>query len=363
MRTKTITGMVYKMKVRKRILPALVLALVMMINPASLGGRVQSASPMELGASGERLLYPGGMPFGVKFYTDGLVIVGFTDVPCEGGVSKPAYDAGLRVNDVITKVNGNDVRTSGDFLDYMTGESLRITYERGTEEGEVVFTPVKSTEDGKYKTGLTVRDSGAGIGTVTYIEPETNFFGGLGHGICDGETGAVIPMERGTVSEVSINGAVKGVSGSPGELRGSFKNTKTGALLENTSRGVFGMFTSLPEAHGELLPIAFKNEVKSGEAYIICTLDGTGPQKYSVKISDIDRNADGNKCFSVKITDKRLIEKTGGIVQGMSGSPIIQNGKLVGAVTHVLISDPTSGYGIFIENMLAAAQMPMQMAA
>ena len=123
------------------------------------------------------------------------------------------------------------------------------------------------------------------------------------------------------------------------------------------------MFTSLPECHGELLPIAFKNEVKNGEAYIICTLDGTGPQKYSIKISDIDRNADGNKCFSVKITDKRLIEKTGGIVQGMSGSPIIQNGKLVGAVTHVLINDPTTGYGIFIENMFAAAQMPMAKAS
>ena len=189
--------------------------------------------------------------------------------------------------------------------------------------------------------------------------PETNFFGGLGHGICDGETGAVIPMERGTVTDVTINGVVKGVAGAPGELRGSFKNNKTGSLLENTSCGVFGIFTALPENHGELLPIALKNEVKSGDAYIICTLDSGNPQKYTVKITDINHDASGSKCFSIKITDSRLLSKTGGIVQGMSGSPIIQNGKLVGAVTHVMVNDPTTGYGIFIENMLNAAKMPM----
>jgi len=298
-------------------------------------------------------LYVGGFPFGVRFKSDGVMVVGFSSEKTKE--ANPAYSVGIRPADVIKSVDGKEIHGIGELTDALGkcgGKALTLGMERGGKNFSVKLTPYRSC-DGKYKTGLTVRDSGAGIGTVTYVIPETNFFGGLGHGICDGETGAVIPMERGTVTDVTINGVVKGVSGAPGELRGSFKSAKTGALLENTSCGVFGMFTGLPEGHGELLPIALKNEVKSGDAYIMCTLDGTGPQKYSIKISDIDRTADGNKCFSVKITDKRLIEKTGGIVQGMSGSPIIQNGKLVGAVTHVLINDPTTGYGIFIENMLS----------
>jgi len=297
-------------------------------------------------------LYVGGFPFGVRFKSDGVMVVGYSSDKTKE--ANPGYSAGIKPADVIKKVNGkeiSDISSLTSALGACGGKPLTVELRRNGKDFTVKLTPYLS--DGKYKTGLTVRDSGAGIGTVTYVMPETNFFGGLGHGICDVETGAVIPMERGTVTDVTINGVVKGVSGAPGELRGSFKSAKTGALLENTSCGVFGMFTGLPEGHGELLPIALKNEVKSGDAYIMCTLDGTGPQKYSIKISDIDRSADGNKCFSVKITDKRLIEKTGGIVQGMSGSPIIQNGKLVGAVTHVLINDPTTGYGIFIENMLS----------
>ncbi len=298
-------------------------------------------------------LYVGGTAFGVRFKSDGVMVVGFSAEVDKD--SNPAYRAGIRPADVITKIDGielNGISSLSEILDTCGGKTMMVTYERAGGEYTVKMRPYLSKTDGKYKTGLTVRDSGAGIGTVTYIMPETNFFGGLGHGICDGETGAVIPMERGTVTDVTINGVVKGVSGAPGELRGSFKNNKTGSLLENTSCGVFGIFTALPENHGELLPIALRSEVKSGDAYIVCTLDAAGPQKYSVKITDINRDALGSKCFSINITDSRLLSKTGGIVQGMSGSPIIQNGKLVGAVTHVMVNDPTTGYGIFIENML-----------
>jgi len=212
---------------------------------------------------------------------------------------------------------------------------------------------VFSKEEGKYVTGLYVRDSGAGIGTVTFIVPETGAFGGLGHGICDGETGELIPMQRGSVVGVTISGVVKGLAGSPGEVKGYFSSGKTGTLLGNTECGVYGILAKLPEKLPcEPLPIGLRNTVKEGKATIYCTLDGTAPQEYDIEISDIHRDSHSNKCFTVKVTDTDLINKTGGIIQGMSGSPIIQNGKLVGAVTHVLINDPTCGYGIFIENML-----------
>ena len=263
-------------------------------------------------------LYVGGMPFGVRFATDGVMVVGYGSE--REKIANPGYSAGIKPADVIKKIDGkiiNDIGGLTDALDTCGGKTMTFTCERAGKEYTTNLTPYKSGEDGKYKTGLLVRDSGAGIGTVTYIEPETGFFGGLGHGICDGETGALIPMKRGTVTDVNVNGAIKGTSGSPGELKGSFKTNKAGALLNNTSLGVFGMFSKIPECHGELLPIAAKSEIKNGEAYIICTLDQNGPQRYSIKISEINKDANGSKCFTVKITDAKLIEKTGGIVQGM----------------------------------------------
>jgi stage IV sporulation protein B len=171
-------------------------------------------------------------------------------------------------------------------------------------------------------------------------------------------------MQRGSVVGVTINGVVKGISGTPGEVRGYFSSGKSGSLLQNTDCGVFGAFAALPQnLTTQPMSLGTRNQVQNGKAYILCTLDGTTPCKYDVEISDIKLAATGNKCFTVKVTDKALLDKTGGIIQGMSGSPIIQNGKLVGAVTHVLINDPTTGYGIFIENMLTAAQMPMAKAS
>ena len=171
-------------------------------------------------------------------------------------------------------------------------------------------------------------------------------------------------MQRGSVVGVKINGIVKGLSGTPGEVKGYFNSGKTGTLLSNTDCGVYGVFAELPkEIHGAPVSIGTRDEIKEGRAYVYTMLDSKKVERYEIKISEIQRDATGNKCFSVKVVDKNLIAKTGGIVQGMSGSPIIQNGKLVGAVTHVLINDPTSGYGIFIENMLGAAQMPMAKAS
>ena len=336
---------------------------------ASSWGLFSHASPMRAVSSdySSMRLYAGGIPFGVKFMTEGVIVIGFADVKTDKGKICPATDAGLKQNDIILKINGETVSDAAflsDITEKCAGNPISVTYSRNGKQATAELRPAYCTEDGKYKTGMYVKDSGAGIGTVTYIVPETLSFGGLGHGICDGETGKLIPMQRGSVVGVTINGVVKGLSGAPGEVRGYFSSGKTGTLLKNTECGVFGAFASLPETlTGEPIPVGTRNELKAGEAYILSTLDGTTPVKYKIEISDIRIDSTSNKCFTVKVTDSALINKTGGIIQGMSGSPIIQNGKLVGAVTHVLINDPTTGYGIFIENMLNASQMPMAKAS
>ena len=313
-------------------------------------------------------LYPGGIPFGVKFMTEGILIVGFCDVDQGNKSSNPSSDAGLRTGDRIISVNGKQLLSASELTDAVEksgGKTLCIEYLRGGGKYTAKLTPAYSQSEKCYKTGIYVKDNGAGIGTVTYIDPTTLSFAGLGHGICEGDGGRLVPIQRGTVVDVCINGVIKGQCGTPGEVKGYFRAGKLGSLLKNTDCGVFGVYASLPQnLLSEPISLGLRNELKEGKAYILCTLDEGGvPQRYEIEISNIDRSASAGKCFTVKVTDAALLGKTGGIVQGMSGSPIIQDGKLVGAVTHVLINDPTSGYGIFIENMLNAAQTPMQRAA
>ncbi len=300
-------------------------------------------------------LYVGGMPFGVKFYTDGVTVVGFCDVDTENGKVNPAYEAGLRQKDIITHINGKPVSGATELTEVVEasgGKELVFRVSRGGESFDITVIPILSRSEGIGKAGMWVRDSGAGIGTVSFILPESGCFVGLGHGICDAETGELLKIGRGNIVDVTISGITKGVSGTPGELRGFFNAGKRGTLLGNDECGVFGVFAELPSGLGEPISLGLRDELREGEATIYCTLDNGTRESYTVEISNINRNATGGKCFGVKVTDKRLLEKTGGIVQGMSGSPIIQNGKLMGAVTHVMIGDPTAGYGIFAENML-----------
>ncbi len=308
-------------------------------------------------------VYPGGMPFGVKFFTSGVLVVGFSDIECGGHTVNPAQSAGLKQKDIITHINGQelaDAATLTESVEASGGKPMQLTCLRGGKTLHLTVTPTADSTDGKYKTGILVRDSGAGIGTVSFILPENNYFVGLGHGICDTETGDLVPIRRGTVVDVTISGIHKGISGTPGEIKGFFTAGKKGMLLGNTNCGVYGILSERPTTVcEEPMPIALKDELREGEAYILCTLDESGIGKYQVEISAINRNATEGKCFTVKVTDKKLLEKTGGIIQGMSGSPIIQNGKLVGAVTHVMINDPCVGYGIFVENMLNITQIPM----
>lgn len=300
-------------------------------------------------------LYPGGMPFGVKFYTEGVTVVGFCDVETKDGKVNPAAAAGLQTKDIILKVNGAILTSAAqlsDLIENSNGNALVLHCKRKTGEFDVTLTPVYCNAEARYKTGVWVRDSGAGIGTVTFIIPETGAFAGLGHGICDSETGDLVAMRRGSVSDVTISSVVRGAAGAPGELKGYFNAGKVGSLLGNSACGVWGLYSEVPECEEEPLPVGLHGELEEGDAYILCTLDSNRMERYDVKISNINRDATGSKCFTVTITDPDLLAVSGGIVQGMSGSPIIQNGKLVGAVTHVFINDPTRGFGISISNMI-----------
>jgi len=299
-------------------------------------------------------LYPGGMAFGAKIISNGLTVVKFTEK--QGKDASSAYSAGVREGDIITKINDNSINSIEDFVkqvDKNGGNKMKMTVMRNSSEMDFYVTPKYSENDGKYKTGIWVKDSTSGIGTITYINPKTNGFGGLGHAICDSSTGKPVPLSHGSVMDVSINGVIKGQAGTAGELKGTFQQRKIGTLTKNTPCGVFGLLSygsfQCPEG---LMKICPKEEVKEGEAYIWTTLDSGKPQKYKILISSIDATNNNTKNFRIKVVDEELLQKSGGIVQGMSGSPIIQDGRLVGAVTHVLINDPTQGYGIFIENML-----------
>ncbi len=295
----------------------------------------------------------GGCFFGVKLYTDGIPVVGIDGFETENGVKAPAHDAGIKLGDVIKSINGVSVTTSEQVTAMISssgGNELSVKVLRNGKERTLVLAPEKG-RDGIYRAGMWIRDNAAGIGTVTYIMEKTLEFGGLGHGICDSETASILPMLRGSVSDIELTSVIKGRSGVPGEVKGAFRGGKTGALVKNTPTGVYGVFTELPNGLGEKMKIADDAELKEGEALIRASVSGKC-EDYKVKISKINCKADNGKNFVIEVTDPRLTELTGGIVQGMSGSPVIQNGKLIGAVTHVTVGDPLRGYGIFIGNMI-----------
>ena len=300
-------------------------------------------------------LIAAGTPLGIRFRTAGVVITGVR--PIGESERSPALDAGLRRGDVITHINGTkiDGATSLKSILNDAGESVTLKYLRAGKENSVTVTPVNDG-DGERRLGLWIREHASGIGTVTFIDPSDNAFAGLGHGICDTESGALLPIAEGTAQDVILTGITAGKRGSPGELHGFFSGKQSGKLTANTFSGITGIFSSIPEGlENELYPVGKGEDVHEGQAYIFTTVDGEGRKKYEITISKID-TASNQKNFTVTVTDAALLEKTGGIIQGMSGSPIIQDGKLVGAITHVLVSDPASGYGILIENMLDAGQ-------
>lgn len=300
-------------------------------------------------------LVPCGDVFGIKFFTKGVVVVKLSDIETKDGHISPASKAGLDVGDVIQSIDGIEVNTveqMSAIVENSKGRDLAVAYVRGGEEKNCVITPLLSLSDKKYKTGIWVRDSTAGIGTMTYYNPRTGQFAGLGHGICDVDTGLLMPLLEANVVDVEITDIIKGRRGTPGELKGSFNRKKQGEIVRNTSHGVYGNVDGDFLSNKKAIPIGFKDEVKEGKAKILCELDENGVKEYEIEIVKISSADEKDKNFVIEVTDKALVEKTGGIVQGMSGSPIIQNDKIIGAVTHVLVNNPGKGYGIFIENML-----------
>ncbi|MBQ2729541.1 MAG: SpoIVB peptidase [Clostridia bacterium] len=300
----------------------------------------------------------GGMPFGVSFQTGELKISGFDEIETDEGTCSPARDAGLLENDIIKKVDGKAVKSALDVtVAVKSGKGREIGFDivRGEEKLCVRVKPCVSKESGEYRLGLWLEDGTAGLGTVTYIEKKTGEFGGLGHGIVKADTGELSQLSRGVVSEVVITGVEKGKVGDPGELKGDFMPAKLGVVTKNTEVGVFGVITEMPEGTANKeIEVAAPGQVKDGGASVFCTVDGGGICEYAVEITCLENCDEGAKNFLISVTDTSLIEKTGGIVRGMSGSPVVQDGKLIGAVTHVLVNDPTRGYGIYIENMLEA---------
>ncbi len=296
-------------------------------------------------ASVSQSIVPGGGVFGIKMKQKYVTVTDASGVPA------------LSTGDIILSIDGRAVSCVNEVRDAVGASGGRSVTLRALHKGEELAIEVRPRlEDGVYKLGIGLRDGASGIGTITFYDPKTGVFGGLGHGICDADTGEVIPMESGSVCGVILGGVHKGESGKPGELSGILKENTLGTLEQNNDCGVFGRLTSndiIPTA--DAIPIGTKEDIHEGEAKIISTLKNGKCAEYTVEIYDIDKSSDGSKSFRIRTSDKALLAISGGIVRGMSGSPIIQDGKLVGAVTHVMIANPTEGYGIFIENMLKYA--------
>ena len=297
-----------------------------------------------------------GTPFGVKLFSDGALVVAFSDRYTVLGSENPAKAAGLRLGDLIVSAGGREVRSNDDLttaIQAANGRPLPVVYRRGGAQYTAELVPVKD-EQGDYKAGVWVRDSGAGIGTMSFIDPAHGTFAGLGHSISDADTGADLTLLSGEIVPVTITGCIRGAAGSPGELRGEFSAAPAGTVLANDTAGVYGQYSGSQTGHS--MPVANLQEVTPGDAELWTTVQGTTAQPYKVKIERVTMTgSDPNRNLLIRVTDARLLEATGGIVQGMSGSPIVQNGQLAAVLTHVLVNDPTSGYAIFAATMLEKA--------
>ena len=308
-----------------------------------------------------KVLLVGGEPFGVRIQTRGIMIASLEEVETVNGRVCPARDAGLRAGDVIITINGKEASSAPELAEAVGGcggSPVKLGIERPEGTKEILLDPVRTKSDGNYRAGIIVKDGTAGIGTLTYVDPESGAFAGLGHGICSSETGTLLPMKTGTVAQVTISGVVKGEKGAPGELHGILSRRDCGTLYSNTVCGVCGYCSGIWETSCQTMPV--RAYVKTGDATVYCTVSDAGKRAYSAKILKIKGEDKDGKNFIIKITDPELLSITGGIVQGMSGSPIVQDGAIVGAITHVLVNDPTCGYGILVTNMLDALKAPKE---
>ena len=316
---------------------------------------------VEVQVDAEKRLVPGGMALGVAMRTAGVLVVGLSETA--NGIC-PARDAGLIPGDVITTVNGSPVTTADGLtamVNALGAQPVSVGYTREGEHRLATVIPHADASTGAVRLGAWVRDSTAGVGTLSFYDPDTGRYAALGHAITDGDTGSVLTVSEGQVLRASIVAVQRGRSGAPGELKGSFLREKEtlGDIRRNTILGVYGMLGEPADnpLYPDGLPIGLRDTVHTGPATILSTVDGEGVAEYAVEIVRVNpQSAPAPKSMVIRVTDERLLEKTGGIVQGMSGSPILQDGKIVGAVTHVFVSDPTQGYGGYVDWMLGEAE-------
>ncbi len=298
---------------------------------------------------------PGGEIIGIRIYTDGVIVVSADSIETADGIVNPGKGAGIQSGDIIKSVNGikcDSVSVLNEQISANNGNAISLTVQRNGKSFETSITSVYCITDSKYRCGLWVRDSTAGLGTLTYIDPENKTYGALGHAICDTDTGIVFPAGQGNILSAVFGGCIKGQSGKTGEIQGSFGREILGNLTLNCDNGIFGDYSALT-GNEKTVKVAKMDEIEEGAAQIIATVDSGEKKYYDVQIERISYDiSDGSHNFTIKVTDGELINATGGIVQGMSGSPIIQNGMLVGAVTHVFLNDPQYGYGIFAQTMI-----------
>lgn len=292
----------------------------------------------------------GGTPFGLTMYTGGVIVVNVDE-----SYDSPALTAGVRSNDVITKANGKDVTSNEQLrqlIESSQGADIELSLMRGKSPISLSITP-EQDDDGNYTAGMWVRDSTAGLGTVTYYDPTTRSFGALGHGICDRDTGMLLPLGRGRIMKAEISSVSKAQKGVAGGLNGYMGDEVIGEMTLNNDYGVYGRYEADPP--GDEIECALDSDIRTGEATVYTTTDGTGVHGYKVNIESIRLSDNSGQNMVLRVTDEELLDATGGIVQGMSGSPIVQDGRLIGAVTHVFINSPEKGYGISIGNMLSCS--------
>ena len=300
----------------------------------------------------------GGDLVGVKLKMRGVLVVGIESFQeKDGGAVSPAADAGLRKGDIVLSADGRELRKNEELTQAITqseGRALTLTVERGGETLQCRLTPRQTAATGLYKGGLWVRDAAAGVGTLTFCDLRTGAIAALGHGIYDTDTASLIEASGGEIVTASVASVKKGAAGAPGEITGQLGANTLGTIEENCESGIYGAL-SLVEGAPETVPVATSGEVHTGAAKVICTVTDGEKQSYDVQITRVEPDAKGDRHLTLRVTDQALLSRTGGIVQGMSGSPIVQDGMLVGAVTHVFVNEPKSGYGILAERMLDVA--------
>ncbi|MDQ0231913.1 SpoIVB peptidase [Metabacillus malikii] len=310
-------------------------------------------------------IIPGGQSIGVKLNTLGVLVVGHHQINTKEGKQSPGEIAGVQVGDIITNINGKKIEQMSDVAPFIqeagkTGKPLDLVLKREDSEVKTKLYPLKDENDSSYRIGLYIRDSAAGIGTMTFYDPESKKYGALGHVISDMDTKKPIVVDDGQIVRSTVTSIEKGSNGNPGEKLARFSGDRKiiGNITRNSPFGIFGVLNQdiTNGIMDKALPIALSNEVKEGPAKILTVVDNDTVEEFDVEVvSSVPQKFPATKGMVIKITDKKLLDKTGGIVQGMSGSPIIQNGKVIGAVTHVFVNDPTSGYGVHIEWMLNEA--------